>query len=141
MTLTSVQKDRVLMRIPDTRTIKILLIKQGLTQVQLGKAVGMTGRQYLNALISGRRLVSPNNPMAHRIADFLGQSIDRLFPLVDLQEIASSASPGCKDYKSPPPCQGEKSVNGDPSPPKKQKNKVRSGLAQRQKHGKKYSYR
>lgn len=137
MTASSTQNSRVLMRVPATQNIKILLIKQGMTQVQLGNAIGVNCRQYLNALISGRRLVPPDNPMAHRIADFFGQPIDCLFPLVDLQEIAASASAPlirCNDYKSPDTCQEKNRPLGDQSPHKNVKKRVRGARGRRQKN-------
>lgn len=121
MATTAARKSRALVRVAATQNIKILLTIHRMTQVELARVLGFPNRQYLNALVTGRRSVSPDNVLAHRIAKYFDESIDALFPLLDLGEIAISSSTPLRQtnhYKSTDTCQENSDRTGDIRPKK-----------------------
>jgi len=79
-------------RTPDTAKIKKLLIDVGVNQAGLAKKLDVAP-QYLNELIQGRRRISLGNPAVHHIADFLGESVDLLFPSFGVESQVSATPP------------------------------------------------
>lgn len=86
------KRRRVLLsRIPERTKINVLLASHGLTQYQLANIIGVA-RQTLNAILTGRKRVGPNNGTTQSIADYFNQPVDELFPVVDLGSLPSHMS-------------------------------------------------
>ena len=81
-----------LTRIPSRRLIKVLLASLNLTQSDIARELGISP-QYVSMIVSGRKRLLPDNPILAHFAELLGQQVDALFPLVDLEAIAEESAP------------------------------------------------
>ncbi len=80
-----------LVRIPRTPQIKAILAEHSLSVTEFAKLLKVN-KYHLSAVISGKQRVGPNSPLARHISEYLNQPVDRLFPVIDLNQATKSAA-------------------------------------------------
>jgi len=120
MTVSTGRKGSSLTRIPVTRNIKVLLAYHRIGLLELSKSTRVS-YGLLKTIVSGKTRVPADNKTVHKVAEYFGQPIDALFPLVDLEDIATSVSApliGVTIGDLPAKSQDFSSRNSDDSPKK-----------------------